>query len=104
MTTSHPLIKTTRPGYANGSGLILEVLFDGMTEYRKLKSAEPYERNRPLSKEAQVKQLEECRDSWITNGGVKYARAKYRIGGYMYYPELGYVFEEEKLATNQVLA
>lgn len=104
MATSHPLIKTTRPGYANQSGLLLEVLFDGQTEWAKLKNSEPYQRNREVSHENQIKQLEEVRDSWITNGGVKYARAKYRIGTYKYFPELdGYAFEEEKLATSQVV-
>lgn len=105
MATSHPLIKTTRANYANSSGLLLEVLFDGQQEWRKLKNSEPYERNRPLSTESQVKQLEEVRDGWITNGGVKYAKAKYRIGNYQYFPELqGYAFIEEKLSTNSVMA
>lgn len=93
MATHHPAIKTTQPGYQNNSELMLEVLFDDQKEWKKLKAAEPYNRNREVSLDNQIKQLESCRSSWISNGGTKYATAKYRIGKYEYFPEhAGYAF------------
>lgn len=95
MSTAHQLIKTTNPKYANMSGLMLEVRWDGAEHWTKLKSSEPYHRNRPLSVADQIKQLEEYRDGWISHGTTKYRQASYRIGQYRYFPELrGYAWED----------
>lgn len=95
MSTSHPLIATTRPNYATGSGLCLEIKFDGQEEWSKLKDAEPYAHNKPVSTENQVKALEATRDGWVSHGVSKYRTASYRIGEYKFVPELeGYAWAD----------
>lgn len=95
MTTAHKLIPTTNPNYAVNSGLLLEIKHEGAEHWTKLRSAQPYMRNKEQSITAQIKQLEDVRDHWISHGTTNYRNASYRIGEYKYYPELkGYAFEE----------
>lgn len=95
MSTAHELIPTTNPNYAVNSGLMLEIKWEGAEHWSKLRSAQPYMRNREQSIKQQIKQLELCRDEWISHGTLKYRRASYRIGQYKYYPELkGYAWED----------
>jgi hypothetical protein len=98
MRTKSEVLKTTASGYKNTSSLMLEVKFDDAEHWSRLKDAEPYAHNKPVSLDKQVKALEDCRDRWVSTGGVKYTRAQYRIGSYKYYPERnGYAFEEPVL-------
>lgn len=95
MSTQHKLIPTTNPNYAVNSGLLLEIKHEGAENWGKLSSAQPYIRNRAQSIEQQVKQLELCRDEWISHGTTKYRNASYRIGEYKWFPELkAYAFVE----------
>ena len=95
MTTAHELLHTTRPEYANNSGLMLEVKWEGAEHWTKLKSSEPYHRNKQLSVNEQIQQLTEHKDHWISHSTLKYRQACYRIGQYKYFPELnGYAWED----------
>lgn len=95
MTTQHKLIPTTNPNYAVNSGLLLEIKHEGSEHWTKLRSAQPYMRNKEQSITAQIKQLEEVRDHWISHGTTNYRNASYRIGEYKYYPKLkGYAWED----------
>ena len=82
MSTTSPLLKTTNPEYATGSGLCLEVKFEGQQNWSKLRNAEPYAHNKEVSLANQIKELEMCRDSWRLRGQKKYFNAEYRIGRY----------------------
>ena len=68
--------------YSNDSGLLLEVKHVGHEHWAKLKNSEPYQHNKEVSRERQIKQLEDCRDGWMSNGAKKYFNAQYRIGQY----------------------
>jgi hypothetical protein len=93
MSTAHKLIKSTRPQYATGSGLMLEMRRDNAENWSKLKDAEPYSRNREVSLANQIKALEDVRDGWVSRGTTEYRTAQYRIGRYKYAPEhQGYVW------------
>lgn len=68
--------------YSNDSGLMLEVKHVGHEHWAKLKNSQPYDRNRKVSEADQLKQLEDVRDGWMSNGPKKYFNAQYRIGQY----------------------
>lgn len=90
MSTKSEWIKSTAPGYANSSNLLIEVKFNSDENWSKLwDSGVPNNSVR----EKDIQDAEEARDRWIATGPKKYYTAQYRIGTYLYVGgETGYAW------------